>query len=113
MDQNNSPELIRKSIKNLRNSLIFSFLFLVVIAGLFAAQTYAYFWDTEMLSDNQIISGNLSLDIIEVDSAKQQISNLAPVNFVPGTKIYKAVKVQNDGNVPIFVRIKNTFYNQV
>ena len=106
MDQNNNPVTVDKSIKKFRNSLIASFLFLVVMVGIFAAQTYAYFWDTEGTS-NQIIAGHLDVELLEVQNAGQVSQfDIAPISFVPGTKINKSVKVSNTGNLPIYVRVK-------
>ena len=50
MDQNNSPNSnsLEKSTKRLRNSLILSFVFILVMAAIFSAQTYAYFWDNSV-----------------------------------------------------------------
>ena len=106
MDQNNNPVTVDKSIKKFRNSLIASFLFLVVMVGIFAAQTYAYFWDTEE-STNRISSGRLDVELLEVQDAGQESQfDIAPIRFVPGTRVNKSVKVSNTGNLPVYVRIK-------
>ena len=106
MDQNNNPVTVDKSIKKFRNSLIASFLFLVVMVGIFAAQTYAYFWDTEE-STNHISSGRLDVELLEVQNEGQEMQfDIAPMRFVPGTTVNKSVKVSNTGDLPIYVRIK-------
>ena len=106
MDQNNNPVTVDKSIKRFRNSLIASFLFLVVMVGIFAAQTYAYFWDTEGTT-NRITAGHLDVELLEVQNAGQESQfDIAPIRFVPGKTVNKSVKVSNTGNLPIYVRIK-------
>ena len=105
MDQNTSPASIEKSIKKLRNSLIGSFLFLVVIVAIFAAQTYAYFWDTAK-STNQITSGYMNIEFLAVQNDAESELNTASIRFVPGTRFNKGFKVVNTGNVPVYIRVK-------
>ena len=105
MDQNNNPVSIDKSIKKFRNSLIATFLFIIAVVGIFAAQTYAYFWDTST-STNKIRSGYLDVDLIEVDNPGGETLDVEPIKFFPGMKVNKSVKVSNTGDLPIYVRIK-------
>ena len=94
MDQNTSSAYIDKCTKKLRNSLIGSFLFIIAIAGVFLAQTYAYFWDTSTVN-NTIQSGKLDVELFEVQSTGEEILfGTEPVAFLPGTTVKKAVKVK-------------------
>lgn len=105
MDQNKSPTSTDKSILKLRNSLIGSFLFLVVMVAIFSAQTYAYFWDSTTTT-NQIKSGYLDVEFFEVQDGEQETIHTTPVRFLPGTTVNKTVKIVNSGDLPVYVRIK-------
>ena len=118
MDQNNSPVSIEdpisveknisleKSTKRLRNSLILSFLFITIMAAIFSAQTYAYFWDNSKAEENRIIAGHLNVEFLEVSDTEDQTTVSAPIKFMPGTRVEKNVTILNSGNLPIYVRIK-------
>ena len=106
MDQNNRTEYVDKSIKKLRNSLIASFLFLVVAVAIFSAQTYAYFWDTKSAGENRIESGSMDIEILEVQDGGQETESGIPTAFLPGTVVNKTFKVKNTGDIPVFIRIK-------
>lgn len=106
MDQNNRTEYVDKSIKKLRNSLIASFLFLVVAVAIFSAQTYAFFWDTKSAGENRIESGSMDVELLEMQGDGQEVESGIPTAFLPGTVVDKTFKVKNTGEIPLYVRIK-------
>ena len=108
MDQNNSPNSnsLEKSTKRLRNSLILSFVFILVMAAIFSAQTYAYFWDNSEVEDNRIIAGHLNVEFLEVRNTEDTNTVTTPIQFMPGTRVEKNVTILNSGNLPLYVRIK-------
>ena len=107
MDQNNYPEKVNSNLKRFRNSLILSVLFLFVIAAIFSAQTYAYFWDTRVSSSQTIAPGNLDIELLEIeDINSSQTMAASPVKFIPGLNISKTVKVKNTGSLSVYLRVK-------
>ena len=107
MVRNTEAKDIMAGIKKLRNRIIGSFLLLFVAFGTFAAQTYAYFWDTASSNQNKIEAGNLAIELLEIDSSEaEQAAHVSPVKFAPGTTVEKIVKIKNTGSLPVYVRVR-------
>ena len=107
MEQSNAPNSIDRSTRQLKITLIASFLFLVVVFAIFSAQTYAYFWDSGVSDNNIIVTGRLDVEFFEVDADNPSGDNdIDPIRFIPGIKVSKPVMIKNTGNLPVYVRIK-------
>ena len=107
MDQEVTVEFARQKKKNLKISLIATLLFVLVTIVLFSAQTYAYFTSNDSSDQNQIVSGQLDIELIEMkETANGETAYINPVEIMPATSVSKIVKVENAGNLPVYIRIK-------
>lgn len=103
-NSNTASETIKAERKSLKKSTVAAIIFAVIVLGIFSAQTYAYFTDTTPSIKNQIASG--SLDVAIVGAQDEQLSGIAPSEFMPGTSVSRTVRIKNTGDLPVYVRIK-------
>lgn len=99
--------LLKRSKRSLRNSIIASVVFVLLTVVAFSAQTYAYFTDSASSAENKIQSGNLDIDTVEVKGGENVVTSAGEsLEFVPGSKVDKIVKIKNSGTLPVYVRVK-------
>ena len=107
MDQTMQSNYVRQKKKSFRNSIISIAALTFVTVAIFSAQTYAYFTDNAASNNNRIVSGNLDIELIEMQDTQQgQIAYVNPVSIMPATDVSKIVSVQNSGSLPVYIRIK-------
>ena len=107
MDQNMQSEYARQKKKSFRNSMISIAALSFVTVAIFSAQTYAYFTENANSDDNRIVSGNLDIELIEMQNTQQgQVAYVNPVSIMPATSVSKIVSVQNSGSLPVYIRVK-------
>jgi alternate signal-mediated exported protein len=93
--------------KSIKKSMIATIGLIVATIAIFSAQTYAYFTDSTTSAQNQIVAGDLDIDIVEMsDPGQGQTAQIDPVNIMPGTSVGKIVRIKNTGDLPVYVRIK-------
>ncbi|MBE6690075.1 MAG: hypothetical protein E7590_02170 [Ruminococcaceae bacterium] len=106
-EQAKTLELAKKKKKSIRNAIISAVAFAFVTIVLFSAQTYAYFTSGVNNDKNEIVSGNLDIELIELKNTDQgETTYINPVEIMPATSVSKIVKIKNAGNLPVYVRIK-------
>lgn len=106
-DQEKTAEFVKHKKKSIKISLIATLLFVLVTIVLFSAQTYAYFTSNNSSDQNQIVSGQLDIELIEMkETANGETAYINPVEIMPATNVSKIVKVENAGDLPVYVRIK-------
>jgi hypothetical protein len=94
-------------LKSFRVSLfsVIAFAFLTII--LFSAQTYAFFTDGIDNQQNQIASGTLKIELIQMrEAGTGETTHINPVEVMPATQVSKIVMVRNAGTLPVYIRIK-------
>ena len=107
MDQKETLDIEKKKNKSLRNSVISTVAFAFITIVLFSAQTYAYFTSSVASENNEIVSGNLDIELIEMkNTGTGETAYVNPVQIMPATSVSKIVKVKNTGNLPVYIRIK-------
>ncbi len=110
MEQNAESVFVEKEekrFKSFRKSVWSMVLFAIVTFGIFSAQTFAYFTQSVESEQNRITAGGLDIEIVEVQSGVSRESALTePVKIMPATSVERVVKVQNTGDLPVFLRIK-------
>ena len=93
--------------KKTKRALIYTIIFEFVTVLLFAAQTFAYFSQTINGDTTKIASGSLNVEIIEMQNTQEgETVYMNPVEIMPATDVSKIVRVENAGDLPIYVRIK-------
>ena len=108
VEQDNAALLLQKQKKkSMKLSLIAAIAFVFITVLLFSAQTYAYFTSGVENDKNKIVSGNLDIELIELqDTGMGETAYINPVEIMPATSVSKIVKVENAGNLPVYIRIK-------
>jgi alternate signal-mediated exported protein len=100
-------EYTNKKKKKTKRALISTIIFECVTVLLFSAQTFAYFNQTINSDTNKIASGNLNVELIEMQSTQEgETVYMNPMEIMPATEVSKIVRVENAGDLPIYVRIK-------
>ena len=110
MEQNAESVFVKeeeKRFKGFKKSVLSMVLFAIVTFGIFSAQTLAYFTQSVESEKNKITAGGLDIEIVEVQNGASRESALTePVIIMPATSVERAVKVQNTGDLPVYVRIR-------
>ena len=99
-------EYEKKKAKSLKKSLISTVVLLAITVAIFSAQTYAYFSESIASNKNQIVAGNLDVELIKTQNGTQTDHTVSPVKILPGTSVKQGISVQNSGTLPVYVRIK-------
>ena len=93
--------------KQLKTSLICTFLLLIGTLTVFIAQTYAYFTYSTSSESNRIVTGSHGISIIEVNDSGHFSWSTDPINIMPASFFdYGDVGVKNSGTLPVYIRIK-------
>lgn len=82
---------MKNKVWNKKNMCIFAFLCLFIIGGVFA------YWTQELQVRNEFKTAKYDTKIVEEFTP--------PSNWLPGQEINKDVSVQNEGTIPVFVRV--------
>lgn len=97
----------KKKQKSLKRSMICMLLFTIVTLSIFSAQTLAYFTDEATSDQNQIVSGNLDTEIVQMQGVGSTESSLTePIRILPATSVSKTLTVKNTGSLSVYIRIK-------
>ena len=99
-------EYCERKNKQMKKSLIATFVTLVATVAIFCAQTYAYFVDNSTSSENRIMAGTLDMQFIELQDGDAVERPTTPVYILPGLSFRRGVSVKNTGTLPFYVRIK-------
>ena len=100
-------EKYTQSDKRMIRSLVSTFVLLIAVFAIFAAQTYAFFNDSSNAGSNMIISGSVDMSLIDVNNNGSFDWTAQPLKIMPASVYtYGGVGVKNSGTLPIYVRIK-------
>ena len=100
------------SSKNTKRALLASILSVALCCAMLIGSTFAWFTDSVTSSGNQIIAGNLKVDLIHVDDGKEVSIKDNPNHKIfnydkwePGYTVMETLKVVNKGNLALKFRL--------
>ena len=101
-------------LKSKKSALLMSFTSLLLCFAMLAGSTYAWFTDTATTGVNQIVSGNLDLEVYHKTSGTSiglekinDLTNLfdnvegSPIRWEPGAKAEETFVIKNEGNLAL------------
>ena len=101
-------------LKSKKSALLMSFTSLLICFAMLAGSTFAWFTDTATTGVNQIVSGNLDLEVYHKTSGTSiglekinDLTNLfdnvegSPIRWEPGAKAEETFVIKNEGNLAL------------
>ena len=101
-------------LKSKKSALLMSFTSLLICFAMLAGSTFAWFTDTATTGVNQIVSGNLDLEVYHkisgTSSELEKINDLtnlfdnvegSPIRWEPGAKAEETFVIKNEGNLAL------------
>lgn len=99
--------------KNTKRALLASILSVALCCAMLIGSTFAWFTDSVTSSGNQIIAGNLKVDLIHVDDGKEVSIKDNPKHKIfnydkwePGYTVMETLKVVNKGNLALKYEVR-------
>lgn len=100
------------SSKNTKRALLASVLSVMLCCAMLVGSTFAWFTDSVTSGGNQIIAGNLKVDLIHVDDGEEVSIKETPTHKIfnydkwePGYTVMETLKVVNKGNLAFKFRL--------
>ena len=114
----------KMSKKNTKRALLSSVLALVLCFAMLTGTTFAWFTDSVTSGKNQIVAGNLDVELVHTNAAGttedvQGNTNLfldkegKPIKWEPGVMAWEKFTVQNVGNLALKYQLSINFTNEV